>query len=152
MNDSHDNDGRFAQSVSDEDILWFFETSDKPVHGAGEVAEELNFSRQQAHRRLQSLEEEGHLRRLDIGARNVVWWKPRDAVVLRRERDGFSAHDLRTGVASEGESRAEALRNVAEAVAAHEGEGEEVDPADIHEQLGIDPADITRDAPLPFDQ
>lgn len=152
MTDSRDEGGRFAQSVSDEDILWLFETSNEPIHGAGEIAEDLNLSRQQAHRRLESLEEEGYLRRLDVGPQSVVWWKPRDAVVLRRESDGFSAHDLRTGVASQGKSRAEALSNVSEAIAVHEGEGKEVDPTDIHEQLGIDPCDINPDAPLPFDQ
>ncbi|MEZ3115705.1 hypothetical protein RYH80_07220 [Halobaculum sp. MBLA0147] len=112
-------DGRFAQSVSDEDILFFFETADRPFYGTGEVAERFDLSNEQARRRLESLAETGALEEVRVNERHTAWLLDRDLVVLRAESDGVSAHDTQTGVASGGEDRPSALRNLAEAIEAH---------------------------------
>lgn len=68
---------------------------------------------------------------------------------LVEEDDGWwSAIDEETGVASQGETRAEALANLDEAVALHEGEeGEPVTDEDLRE-LGLKP-DADGDEELP---
>lgn len=148
---SHDRttDGRFDESVSDREIVWFFETGDRPFHSAGEVADEFGLSRQQAHRRLNALVDAGDLQRIDFGSRSTAWWKSRDVVVLVEETDGYSAHDLTIGVASDGATRAEALQNVAEAIKARQGDFD-MSADEVSEELGLDPADVDEDASPPF--
>jgi predicted RNase H-like HicB family nuclease len=65
---------------------------------------------------------------------------PRREIRLVEEADGgWSAVDEGTGVASQGETRSEALANLDEAVALHRGEiGEAVTAADLRD-LGLDP-------------
>lgn len=133
--------GRFTKSVSDEDILYFFETSEQPIHSAGDIAEQFGLSRQQSHRRLGKLETQDELRRIELGQRNTAWWKPRDIVVLMEEEDGYSAHDLTVEVASEGETRSQALRKLAEAIEVREGDSE-MTSEEIYDELGIDPDEI----------
>lgn len=62
---------------------------------------------------------------------------------LVEETDGWwSAVDEETGVASQGETREEALENLDEAVALHKGEtGEPVTDEDLRD-LGIDPESV----------
>lgn len=62
---------------------------------------------------------------------------------LVEEADGWwSAVDEDTGVASQGETREEALQNLDEAVALHKGEaGEPVTDEDLRD-LGIDPESV----------
>ncbi|WP_248516774.1 type II toxin-antitoxin system HicB family antitoxin [Salinarchaeum laminariae] len=61
------------------------------------------------------------------------------------EIGGWSAIDAETGVASQGESRQEALENLDEAVALHTGEaGEPVTEEDLRE-LGLDPERVDPD-------
>lgn len=61
------------------------------------------------------------------------------------EIGGWSAIDAETGVASQGETRQEALENLDEAVALHTGEaGEPVTDEDLRE-FGLDPADVDPD-------
>lgn len=64
----------------------------------------------------------------------------RREIRLVREEDGrWSAIDEDVGVASQGETRSEALTNLDEAVALHTGEnGEQITDADLRD-LGIDP-------------
>jgi predicted RNase H-like HicB family nuclease len=71
----------------------------------------------------------------------------RREIRLVEEEDGrWSAIDEETGVASQGETRSEALDNLDEAVALHTGEiGEPVTDADLRD-LGIDP-DTVPDQP-----
>jgi DNA-binding Lrp family transcriptional regulator len=138
--------GQFTQSVSDRDILYFFETSEKPIHSAGDIAEQFGLSRQQAHRRLKELETQDELRRIELGQRNVAWWKPRDIVVLMQEEDGFSAHDLSVEVASEGKTRSEALRKLAEAIDVREGNSD-MTAEEIYDELDIDPDEIDESSP-----
>jgi predicted RNase H-like HicB family nuclease len=62
---------------------------------------------------------------------------------LVEEEDGrWSAIDEHTGVASQGETRSEALANLDEAVALHTGEiGKPVTDADLRD-LGLDPESV----------
>lgn len=60
-------------------------------------------------------------------------------VVFEREADGsVTARDLETGLARGGETRAEALSQLAEVLELHEGGGEPVTDEDLRE-LGLDP-------------
>jgi predicted RNase H-like HicB family nuclease len=67
----------------------------------------------------------------------------RREIRLVEEEDGrWSAIDEGVGVASQGETRSEALANLDEAVALHRGEiGEPVTDADLRD-LGIDPGAV----------
>lgn len=61
------------------------------------------------------------------------------------ELGGWSAIDAETGVASQGETRQEALENLDEAVALHTGEaGEPVTDDDLRE-FGLDPERVDPD-------
>jgi hypothetical protein len=69
---------------------------------------------------------------------------PEEGVEFIREGDGrITARDLETGVASFGETKAEALRMLAEALELHEGGGEPVTDEDLEEWGldGIEPGD-----------
>lgn len=62
-----------------------------------------------------------------------------EGVEFVHEDDGrITARDTETGVASYGETKADALRMLAEALELHEEGGEPVDDADLRE-LGLDP-------------
>ena len=66
----------------------------------------------------------------------------REIRLVEEEGGGWSAIDEETGVASQGETRSEALVNLDEAVALHKGEiGEPVTDADLRD-LGIDPDSV----------
>jgi hypothetical protein len=151
MPKQRDDDGRFTSSVSDRDILQAFDSGDRPFYSAGEIAVEFDFDRSQAHRRLVALGEDGELERVAVGERNVVWWRPRDAVVFVDEGDGDSVLDTTTGVASQGRTRPQALRMLAEALESHAG-ATDVSPGDVCAELGIDPDDVDDDAPPPWDR
>lgn len=69
----------------------------------------------------------------------------RREIRLVEEADGWwSAIDETTGVASQGETREEALGNLDEAVALHEGEaGEPIEDEDAFlREIGIDPEEV----------
>ncbi|MEZ3145053.1 type II toxin-antitoxin system HicB family antitoxin [Halobaculum sp. MBLA0143] len=116
MPEQRGSDGRFVESVSDDDILFFFETGDRPFYGTAEVSENFDLSNEQAKRRLEALSDAGELEQIRMNDRQIAWWHERDVVVLRPETDGYSAHDTQVGVASAGDTRAEALRSLAEAI------------------------------------
>ena len=66
----------------------------------------------------------------------------REIRLVEEEDGGWSAIDEGVGVASQGETRSEALANLDEAVALHTGEiGETVTDADLRD-LGIDPKTV----------
>jgi len=69
---------------------------------------------------------------------------------LIEEEDGlWSAIDEETGVASSGETRAEALEMLDEAVSLHTGEaGEPVTDEDL-EELGLDPDSVPEETSVP---
>jgi predicted RNase H-like HicB family nuclease len=71
-----------------------------------------------------------------------------EGVEFIHEDDGsITARDKETGVASYGDTKAEALRMLAEALTLHEGGGEPVSDEDLRE-MGLDPED-TGDEELP---
>lgn len=73
-----------------------------------------------------------------------------DGVVFTEEDDGsVTATDLETGLARGGDTRAEALAQLAEVLALHEGDGEQIDDPDafLQDELGIEPSDEERDLP-----
>jgi predicted RNase H-like HicB family nuclease len=62
---------------------------------------------------------------------------------LWREDEWWIAKDVRTGVTTQGQSREDALDNLDDAVALHDGEtGREPTDEELRE-MGIDPADNT---------
>ncbi|WP_336133745.1 type II toxin-antitoxin system HicB family antitoxin [Natronomonas amylolytica] len=60
---------------------------------------------------------------------------------LWREDDWWLAEDVETGVTTQGETRTEALANLDEAVALHEGETGRPPTDEELREAGIDPAD-----------
>ena len=75
-----------------------------------------------------------------------------DGVEFVREDDGsITAHDLETGLARGGDTRAEALAQLAEVLELHEGGGEPIENPDefLQEELGIDPDELDGDRELP---
>lgn len=135
--------GRFTSSIDDGELLHFFESGERPFFSAREIADEFDLDRTQAHRRLSQLHEDGELERVEVGSRNVVWWRPRDVAVLVPEDEGYSVFDPHTGVASQGGARPEALRMLAEAIEVSEG-GSEVESEEIYAELGVDPDEVER--------
>lgn len=150
MSEQRDGGGRFSETVSDEELLHFFESGQRDFYSANEVANEFGVDRSQAHRRLSALADRNELQRVEIGRRNVVWWRPRDVVIFIEEESGYSILHRETGVASQGETRPEALRMLAEAIEAYEGEPS-VSPREIYEELDVDPEDIPADATPPWE-
>jgi predicted RNase H-like HicB family nuclease len=71
-----------------------------------------------------------------------------EGVVFVREDDGsVTAKDLETGLARGGDTRAEALAQLAEVLELHEGGGEPVTDEDLRE-WGLDPDDFdTKELP-----
>jgi hypothetical protein len=64
-----------------------------------------------------------------------------EVVEFIHEDDGsITARDKETGVASYGDTKAEALRMLAEALTLHEGGGDPVSDEDL-EEMGLDPED-----------
>lgn len=74
---------------------------------------------------------------------------PGEGVEFIRENDGsITARDLETGVASFGDTKAEALSMLAEALELHETGGEPIeDETEFLNSIGIDPDEIP-DEPL----
>ena len=66
-----------------------------------------------------------------------------DEIRLWREGDWWVAKDMHAGVTTQGQSREDALSNLDEAVALHEGEAGREPTADELRAAGIDPADNT---------
>jgi predicted RNase H-like HicB family nuclease len=75
-----------------------------------------------------------------------------EGVVFVREDDGsITAKDLETGLARGGDTRSEALAQLAEVLELHEGGGEPIDDPDafLREELDIDPDGFDDDRELP---
>lgn len=138
MSERRGRGGRYSPRVEDDELLHFFDSGQRDFYSAGEVAAEFDLDRSQSHRRLSRLAERGDLERVQVGRRNVVWWRPRDVVSLVEQDGGYAILDPRTGVASQGGTRPEALRMLAEAIEVHQGETER-SPKEVYDELGIDP-------------
>lgn len=63
--------GPFEKQHSDEEILAFIE--EKEVATTKEVADHFDYHLQTARRRLKSLEQDGRIKKKDVGKR-FVWW------------------------------------------------------------------------------
>ena len=66
--------GKFTQSVSDEEIIDFID--DQNGAATAEVADQFDYKRPSAYRRLKSLEEDGHVVSREIG--NSLLWELAD--------------------------------------------------------------------------
>jgi predicted RNase H-like HicB family nuclease len=73
--------------------------------------------------------------------------EPQGVEFVHEDDGSITARDKETGVASFGDTKAEALRMLAEALELHEGGGEPVTDEDLR-QMGLDPDD-TDDEELP---
>ncbi|QCJ45936.1 hypothetical protein [Haloprofundus sp. MHR1] len=68
------------------------------------------------------------------------------------ESDGqVTARDIETGVASFGETRAEALRMLADALDAYYGEGESVETETLATEFGLDEDEVGSEGRPPWD-
>lgn len=74
---------------------------------------------------------------------------PEGVEFIEEEDDTITARDLETGLARGGESRAEALAQLAEVLELHEGGGEPIDNPDefLRDELGIDPPEEEKSLP-----
>ena len=73
MDRERDESGQYVEQVTLDSVLAVFENVEVPVLTASEVAKELNCSRPSAYNKLESLVEQGELRKKKVGARAVVY-------------------------------------------------------------------------------
>jgi hypothetical protein len=73
MSREREDTGRYAETVTPEDVFGVFETVDGPVVTSGDVAEALDCSRDTARRKLAVLEDRGRVASRETAGR-VVWW------------------------------------------------------------------------------
>ena len=76
----------------------------------------------------------------------------RDGVEFIHEDDGsVTARDLETGLARGGDTRGEALAQLAEVLKLRDGEGGSIENPDefLQEEMGIEPDDLTEHEELP---
>jgi predicted RNase H-like HicB family nuclease len=67
-----------------------------------------------------------------------------EGVIFSYEEDLVTAIDVETGVAASGDSKADALAKLADALALHEGEGEPInDESAFLRDIGLNPDDST---------
>lgn len=71
--------GTYRPEVSDEDLLDVFRESEKPVLTATVVAGEVSIGRKAVLERLRELSNEDVVKRMEVGARAVVWWPANEA-------------------------------------------------------------------------
>lgn len=62
------------KTVSDAEILYYFAVSDKPVLNVSRLKDEVDLTRQGIYSRLESLQENGFLKSMNVGASAKVWW------------------------------------------------------------------------------
>jgi predicted RNase H-like HicB family nuclease len=106
----------FGSKVSSEEILHHFRSGDRPFYKSSEIAEAVDLSPSHAHRRLEELSERGKLKKIKINE-SVMWWHPRDAIVITRDDCGeYTAIDTTNQIASQGKTRSKALEMIADAI------------------------------------
>ena len=67
-----------------------------------------------------------------------------DGVRFSYEEHLVTATDVETGVAASGGSKPDALAKLADALALHEGDGEEIEDEDAFlREIGLDPSEVT---------
>lgn len=67
-------DGEFDSKITDKEVLEVLNNAETPVLTAGLIAERLPVTSKAVYYRLQKLHDEGHVGKLKVGARGVVWW------------------------------------------------------------------------------
>ena len=76
-----------------------------------------------------------------------------DGVRFTYEEDLVTAIDVETGVAASGDSKADALAELADALALHEGGGEEIeDEESFLREIGLDPDEVTTEQQPPWSE
>jgi hypothetical protein len=78
--------------------------------------------------------------------------RKQDGVKFIREDDGsVTAHDIETGIARGGDTRADALAQLAEVLQLEDGGGEPIDDPDdfLRTEMNIDPDDLDEHDELP---
>lgn len=70
-------------------------------------------------------------------------------ITLRREDEYWVAIDTETGVGAQGSTREEALAELDDAVALHEGDADDQDEEAVLRDLGIDPDEVEPTEDLP---
>lgn len=70
---NRDDGGRFAATVTLDDVLAVFDAVDGPVVTSGDVAEETGCSRDSARRKLEQLHEQGRIGRRKSAGRVLYW-------------------------------------------------------------------------------
>ncbi|WP_049972637.1 hypothetical protein [Haladaptatus cibarius] len=73
-----DEQGRFAEQTSDEDILRVIRESEFPAVTARWVADTVEMERRPVHQRLKDLHEMDELERGKLSPRVVIWWISRE--------------------------------------------------------------------------
>ena len=71
--------GKYTEQITLDSVLAVFESAEVPALTASEVAEELGCSRPSAYNKLESLTEQGELRKKKVGARAVVYIRLNDS-------------------------------------------------------------------------
>jgi len=90
-----DEQGRYQETVSLDEVRQFFRDSEP--HTATEIADELDLTNRAALNKLETLHEAGEIKRKDVGARAVVWYRelnPQMAVELLAETTGRPIDDF----------------------------------------------------------
>lgn len=113
-NQRRDDGGRFAEELTEQDILKVFDRTDEPFLTAPEIAKEFDVTRQAVTYRLKQMRNDGLVGRKETGASSVGWW----AEVAPRLSD-------------------EAIRGIEESDRQRE-RGETVSMAEMKRRLGMD--------------
>ncbi|WP_458190206.1 hypothetical protein [Haladaptatus sp. NG-WS-4] len=71
-----DEQGRFAEKASDDDILRVIRASEFPAVTAWWVTDTIGMKRRPVHQLLEELHERGALERGKLSPRVVIWWIP----------------------------------------------------------------------------
>lgn len=90
-----DEQGRYQEKVPLDDVRQFFRNSEP--HTAAEIADELDISNRGVLNKLETLHEAGEIKRKEVGARAVVWYRelnPRMAAEVLSEATGRSVEEF----------------------------------------------------------
>jgi len=74
MSQERDEKGRYSEKTPAEEVLELFD--DTEPRTTSEVAEVLDVAQKTAYNKLEQLQEEGKIRKKNIGGLAVVWWNP----------------------------------------------------------------------------
>lgn len=77
MSKERDDQGKFVEQVTLEDILGILRRKDEPMTGT-EIGAELGISNRAALNKLNTLHDREKIRRKEVGARSVIWWLPKE--------------------------------------------------------------------------